>query len=157
MPLKPLFTDRDITRVFDKFQERADEVMLETLKYAGEHFVKVARDEKKDSSGKKVTDYNDITGNLRSSVGYIILRDGEIVAEDFHESKDGSDKTTGVNTGRRLARQLAQSHSRGYVLIGLAGMNYAVHVENIKGKDVITYASKATEQMLKELIQKIKR
>ena len=105
----------------------------------------------------KITDYRDITGNLRSSVGYIVLKDGQIVAEDFHESKKGSDKSTGVNRGRRLARQLAQSHSKGYVLIGLAGMNYAVHVENIKGKDVITYASKATEQLLKELIQKIKR
>jgi len=157
MPLKPLFTDKDISKVFDRFEERTDKILLETMKYAGEYFVKIARDEKTDEGGNKITDYRDITGNLRSSVGYIVLKDGKSVAEGFKVSGRGMGGSRGMQQGKKLARELGRTHDKGYVLIGLAGMNYAVFVENMKNKDVISFASKATQQMLKQLITKIKK
>ena len=77
--------------------------MLVFLQAGGEKFIEVAR-----RSGS----YKDQTGNLRSSIGYIIAKDGEVVTENLKESDKGTDKTTGKYKGRRLARSLSFSYWR---------------------------------------------
>ena len=57
--------------------------MLVFLQAGGEKFIEVAR-----RSGS----YKDQTGNLRSSIGYIIAKDGEVVTENFKEGDKGTDK-----------------------------------------------------------------
>lgn len=141
MSLIPLFSESDVRRWLDIFQERAEEKLLVTLRYAGEHFVKFARE-----SGK----YIDHTGNLRSSIGYVIVMNGEIIDSDFQVSgKGGTDKHTGKEKGEKLARVIAMIHNEGMVLIGVAGMEYAVYVEAMESKDVISGASERTEEILR--------
>lgn len=143
----PLFSQQDLENWFDIFQAKAEDKLMLLLMRAGEYFVKIAR-----KSGK----YIDHTGNLRSSIGYVIVNDGDIVNGDFQVSaKSGSDKETGKREAEKLAQQVAETHNEGLVLIGVAGMEYAVYVEAMEGKDVVSGAYIQTEQFLREAIQAI--
>lgn len=145
MSLKPLFSNKQTSEWFNHFQDRAEEKMYTLLQAAGERFVKYARE-----SG----DYKDQTGNLRSSVGYIILSDGNILTDNFEKSKEGSDRDKGKRQGYHIANEIALSYNKGFVLIGLAGMNYALCVE-AKGKDVISFANRETEEWLRKAINTV--
>jgi len=144
--LTPIFSSRDLNRMIFKFGDKVEEKILKILQRGGEMFIREAR-----LHGK----YNDITGNLRSSIGYVIVKDGRPIAGKIQEAKSGSDRRTGVATGERLLKQLAGEHTKGWVLIGVAGMDYAVYVENLDGKDVITGSAKETEQFLRTTIKKV--
>lgn len=55
---------------------------MNLLQRTGEEFVKIARLE---------GNYIDHTGNLRSSIGYVIVKDGRIVGKNFQLSeKEGT-------------------------------------------------------------------
>lgn len=139
--LTPMWTDRDVERWFNRFVDRAEDKIYKLLQRAGEEFVKVARE-----SGK----YDDHTGNLRSSIGYVIVADGKILTENFEKSDKGTDKTTGVNQASRLSQDLVKLYNKGFVLICVAGMQYAVYVEAMESKDVITSAAVHTEEWIKK-------
>ena len=62
--LTPLWNDDDIAHWFDIFIDRAEEKIFKLLQRAGEVFVTYARNK---------GNYRDCTGNLRSSVGYVIV------------------------------------------------------------------------------------
>ena len=145
--MTPLFSQQDLGNWLDIFQEKAKDKLILVLVRAGEYFVQIAR-----KSGK----YVDRTGNLRSSIGYVIVSDGDIVEEDFQVSvKVGSDKETGKREAEKLATQVAEIYNEGLVLIGVVGMEYAVYVEAIEGKEVISGAYIQTEQFLREAINKV--
>lgn len=93
----------------------ANERALAKLQYLGEEFVEAAR-----YHGT----YKDRTGNLRSSVGYVVAVDGAIEVDGFsaHNSKGAE----GVKEAKKLAKSLVRQNSSGYVLICMAGMDYAV-------------------------------
>lgn len=140
------FNDRDIGRFYDKFQKDAEKKFIETLTYAGEQGVRIAR-----VSGK----YTDITGNLRSSIGYVVISHGEIIKENYQRADKGSDKDTGLQQANRLAQTLASEFNTGIVLVLVAGMDYALYVESIKGKDVLASAITGTDKFLRETLKKI--
>lgn len=144
--LTPKFNDRDISRFYDKFREKAEKKFIEVLTYAGEEGVKKARE-----TGR----YDDITGNLRSSIGYAIVRRGDVLTEGYEMAKKGTDRVTGFNTGPKLVRQLAAQYDKGIMLILVAGMDYALFVENMETKDVLSGAIIGTEKLLRELLKKI--
>jgi len=144
--LTPLFNSRDIERMLDKFKNEAEEKILEILIYAGENGVKEAR-----LSGR----YNDITGNLRSSIGYTVLKNGKPVKESFEAAEKGTDRATGVKEAKRLVKEVAREHSKGYALILVAGMEYAVYVESIEGKDVLSGAVIGTERFLRDTLKQV--
>lgn len=143
--LIPLFSDKDVKAWFSIFQDQAEEKFLKALQYAGEYFVKIAR-----SEGR----YIDHTGNLRSSVGYAIVKEGMLVHSDFTKAGKGSDQASGQREGEKLARELAQIYNSGYVLIGMAGMEYAVSVEAIEGKDVISGSTERVIEILELALEK---
>lgn len=143
--LTPLFTTSQIDRWFEHFQSKAEDKMLVLLQAGGEKFIQVAR-----RSGS----YKDQTGNLRSSIGYVIAKDGKVVAENFKESDKGSDKSTGKFKGNRLAVEISMSHKGGYVLVGVAGMEYAAAVE-AKGYEVVSGANTQCEKYLRDTLKSV--
>ena len=132
---------------------RIDTLTVRALAYLGEQTVAMARSRSANES------WIDRTGNLRSSVGYIVLRDGEIVtASDFGQVLQGSE---GSDTGRRFAEEIARNIHSDYALVVVAGMNYASYVEAIEGKDVLAgpelFARKKLPGMLRQLRNQIMR
>lgn len=137
--IRALFGAQQIQSVFDRFQEDLDNKTLTVLQYMGEQFVNKAR----------LNDtYKDNTGNLRSSIGYIIIKDGAVIDNNFEGNNQG------VSKGQEVASKVSTSYPKGYVLIGVAGMDYAAYVE-AKSYDVIT-GSAPTSQELKSIFNEIK-
>jgi hypothetical protein len=134
-----------------------EKAILNTLFYLGERCVNQAR---------TLNTYRDQTGNLRNSVGYVVLKYGTVVrsnfrqtaqvvtvrAKKFRSTKGGS---SGVQAAKALAEELASNYSTGYVLIVVAGMNYAVKVES-SGKDVLTSAEQLAQTELPKLLKQLK-
>jgi len=144
--LRPLFSDREVSRFMDKFQSDAEQKFIEVLSYAGEQGVRTARE-----NGR----YNDITGNLRSSIGYAILKDGAPIREDYTPAGSGSEGPKGVNQAKRLVSEVALTHNKGFVLVMVAGMDYALFVETMQGKDVLGSTVIGTEKFLKDTLKKV--
>lgn len=144
--ITPLWDNKMIEKMFDRWQDDAEQKMLQILQRAGEEFVKIARE-----GGV----YLDHTGNLRSSIGYVIVRDGNVIEYSFARSNKGTDGATGVNKGRKLAYEIASGYKNGLTLIGVAGMEYALRVESIEGKDVISTATDMTDLWLRSYSAKL--
>ena len=72
--------------------------------------------------------YQDQSGNLTSSVGFVIVDNGKIVTEYGFEAIKPT-ATEGVAAGRGYATQLAATYPQGITTIVVAGMNYAAYVE----------------------------
>lgn len=84
--------------------------------------------------------YTDRTNNLRSSIGFVIYKDGEMISSYFTQSGVGNlgDGETGTEKGLQEAEEEAKNYNvNGYVCVLVAGMNYARAVES-KGYDVIS-------------------
>ena len=138
--LKPLFGRAFIQNTVNKFQESFNDKMYQTLLRAGEEFLNKAR-----INGN----YQDRTGNLRASIGYIILNNGKVLTQSF-----GGSRKEGSTQGKKVAKEIAQRYTRGFVLIGVAGMEYAAYVE-AKSYDVITGSAPGSED-LKSILSEIK-
>lgn len=136
-----MWSDREVERWFDYFVDRAEERIYRLLQRAGEEFVKIAR---------KKGNYKDRTGNLRSSISYVIVKDGDILTEDYELSSEGTDKQNGIREAKRLVSELVSIYSDGWVLVGVAAMPYAVYVEAIHNLDVISVATEHTEDWIKK-------
>ena len=120
--------------------ERERFKVIRQLSIIGEQCVNQAR-----ISERKGRDYKDQTGNLRASVGYVIVADGEIQElSGFEGAREGA------QTGMQYAQDLAAKHPTGFALIVVAGMNYAEYVA-AKGYDVLDSAELLAEKLCKEL------
>ena len=147
MGLEPNFSLKSITQKLEKEIANINNAVLNELKYVALEFVKTARS-KTDMQGS----FEDQTGNLRSSIGYLIFKNGQPVDENFDVTAQGQE-------GKRLGYEYGVNRSQselGYVLIVVAGMNYAVYVES-KGFDVITGSSFKAESDLKAAFDKLQR
>ena len=90
-------------------------------------------------NAKSIDTYKDQTGNLRSSIGYVIYYKGEEIESSFSpvatEIGDGKYGTSqGLSFARDKVKELA---GNGFVAVVVAGMDYAAYVE-AKGFDVLT-------------------
>jgi hypothetical protein len=81
--------------------------------------------------------FNDDTGNLRSSIGFILSYNSEVVVSNFEESSNGTDKVTGIQEGIEYSKKLSKEHPNGFIVTIVAGMEYASFVEAL-GYDVLT-------------------
>lgn len=129
--------------------ERVERLTIRALSKLGEQCVTKIRDRAGDKSW-----YNQ-TGNLRSSVGYVIAHNKNIIQySTFNQVKQGSE---GVKTGKDLAKELAKRYSNNYVLIVVAGMNYAEFVEAMDNKDVLASTELWAREQVPLMLEKLKR
>src|SRR5690606_3404962 len=146
MGLRPKFTKLDISRVVGERLVNMEQVIVDRFINIGLQFVRDARIK---------ADFKDRTGNLRSSIGFLVLKDGKVVREDFEQSNAGTDKKTGINRGLEFAQQIPELE-KGVSLVVVAGMQYAVYVEAM-GYDVLTGSSLEAENNLREAITFLER
>jgi hypothetical protein len=96
------------------------------------------------TEARKNGSYNDRSGNLRNSIGYVVLVDGRVYSGD-----QGSRPET-----QSLLAEVIPQFRTGIALIVAAGMEYAGYVE-ARGFNVITssrlLAQKLVPQMLTQL------
>lgn len=129
--------------------ERIQMLTIRALAYLGEQCVRLARDRAPELS------WIDHTGNLRSSIGYIISHKGNIIQySDFQQVKQGSE---GTKTGKDFAAEIAKQFSNEYVLVVVAGMNYAEFVEARDNKDVLATPELFAKKELPKMFEKLKR
>ena len=119
--------------------QRIEQQTIYNLSYVGDRCSNEAR---------STNSYKDQTGNLRSSIGYVIVKDG---MSDFTTVKNGREGTQG---GAAFARQLVKEFPSGIVLIVVAGMNYAAHV-SARGYNVLDSAELLAEQLVPSLMKQL--
>ena len=112
MPIKQTTTAEQIDAYIAQRVNAVQNAILYRMSYIGEQVLNAAR---------STNSYKDQTGNLRSSIGYVIVKDGSVVrASSFEQVKNGSD---GTSKGRSYAESLAARYKNGIALIVVAGMN----------------------------------
>lgn len=139
----------EIHKVLMKEANRAERPTIRALSYLGEQCVSRVRNR----GGNK--SWYDQSGNLRSSVGYVIAYNGSIIQySDFNQIKQGSE---GVTVGKKLAEELVKRYSSDYVLVIVAGMNYAEYVERKDNKDVLASTELWAIDQVPKMLEKLKR
>jgi len=137
MPLIPGFSQGSINSRIDRFVLNIEQRIILILAMVGEAFVNAAR---------STQTYHDQTGNLRSSIGYIIAKNGEIIQENVQGTSEGK------TNAKEVASEVLRENPKGFILIGVCGMEYAAAVES-KGYDVITGSIPAAKSLLKKKIK----
>jgi hypothetical protein len=156
--IKATFTLPDVEAYILQQKTRGEQAFLNVLNFAALEFVNEARSK---------TTYQDRTGNLRSSIGYIILQNGQQIFQDFRQAEvpianptEGEQNRPkqiiqdGVQTGIDFAATIASEYPKGIVLVCVAGMEYALYVE-AKGFDVITESSLNLITRIKTLLAQL--
>jgi len=141
MDLTPQFDGGDIDDTFDGWFLSIEDKIFEILKYAGEQFVNAARN---------LRTYLDQTGNLRSSIGFVIALDGKIKEENI------TGDSVGVAAAKETVQEVLSDNDNGFVLIGVAGMQYAGFVES-RGFDVISGNAIEAQNILQRLVNEVLR
>lgn len=110
-----------ISGITKQLIERMDSTIITQLQKLGEELVKYA---------KENHTYKDKSGNLTNSIGYIVVRNNEIVYTGG--AKPGVCMDAAMNTANKMLNEIQSTYS----LIIVGGMNYAAYVE-AKGYNVI--------------------
>lgn len=129
--------DKETFRLdLSKMLVRNENIILMNLNRIGLNFVTNAR---------TIDTYKDQTGNLRSSIGYVITTDGVVITDNFEATlnEDGREQ------GEQYAIEISSKERGKYVLVCVAGMNYAGYVEAM-GYDVITGSELLAKQDFKK-------
>ena len=112
-----------------------------------EIFVTKLEDHAKLSAG-----YKDQTGNLKSSIGGVVLKNGVPITYRGFEGK-GAD---GVNTGLEYINSLISNYKKGYVILVVAGMDYAAYVEDYHDLNVLKKTELKMARELPKLLLNLK-
>ena len=143
MPIKRLTPTTEIDRYIAGRVEAIKKALVYNLCAVGEQVLNAAR---------LTNSYKDQTGNLRSSIGYVVAVDGEIVQmSSFDTVKEGREGSQG---GKEYAMQLVWDFPHGIVLIVVAGMNYASYV-SAKGYDVLDSSELLADKLVPQMLQQL--
>ena len=144
MAIKAKASPQLFKEVADKASEILNDEISKGLAYLGEQCVKRIREDR--------TNWQDQTGNLRSSIGYAVCNYGRTLFESQFESVTGKTGTgtSGSQTGKNYVETLAKQYADVYTLVVVAGMDYSEYLE-LKGYDVL----QGTEVWAKAEIDKV--
>lgn len=138
MGVKASIPQAQVSRILREEVAKQQKVLIRTMLYCAEEITNAAR---------TTNSYQDQTGNLRSSVGCIVIVDGRIIQEyGFEQVKEG---TQGVTDGKEFAHSLVSRFPKGIAIIAVAGKEYASYVAD-KGYDVLDSA----EELAKVVVEK---
>lgn len=138
----------EIDALIEAEAKRVDKLIIQALAGLGDECVTEARDRSQEDS------WFNQTGNLRSSVGYVVVAHGKIVKRSgFETIMSGSE---GSLIGKRLAEELAKNYSSGYALIVVAGMHYAEYVEAKESKSVLASAELLAHTEVYNMVEKLR-
>ena len=139
MPSVEEFLLREAQKVADK--------TIRMLSRLGDDCINEARDRSPEAS------WYDHSGCLRSSVGYVITRNGNIInMSNFRVVKQGSE---GQRKGKEYASWLAKHSTDNFALIIVAGMPYASEVEAMNNKVVLASAELMAREKLPGYLQRL--
>jgi len=180
MAIKAKFTMDGVRKRCDAFLAEIEKRQIEMLQNLGEKCVTHAQ------NVPTAQGFHDQTGNLRSSIGYMVFKDGVAVHTGYEavsvpsgtikvrrttkrKLKDGTVKTYsymanvkvgGSGTeGAQAGQNLANQvgqNTKGLALVVTAGMNYAAYVE-AKGRDVLASAEILAQRELPRMLDKLAR
>lgn len=138
-----------------KCNEIIKRLTIRALSELGEQCVTKIRDRAGDKS------WYDHTGNLRSSVGYIVLYEGKeaqrggFMPTSAPEGNGSKGKQEGQNYLEETAKTVAESSD--FSLVVVAGMNYAGVVEAMDNKDVLASTELWAREQVPLMLEKLKR
>ena len=143
MPIKMTTTNAEIEKYLQGELAKRRQAVIRNLRYLGERCINEARD-----SGS----YSDRTGNLRTSIGYVVVSDGKpigapVLAGGSPEGEAQSRKT--------IEQVVSETTGQGLVLIVVAGMHYAKYVES-RGYNVLTSAQLLAEEQVPVILNKLR-
>lgn len=138
-----------LDRLIDQKVDTWLESIMEKYRKAGRQFTERARSKVK-SGPFTGGGFGNITYDLRSSIGYLLMYNGMVIESYFPTVSTGKDGST---TGDAYAREIATGNSfdNGIALICVAGKEYAYYVE-AKGYDVISGSSDHFDTELTNLL-----
>lgn len=139
----------EIERMIRQQIEEIDRQTLEQFKRVLARALDIQRAKVRANGG-----YNDDTGQLRSSVGGIIYKNGKVLYEDFKLAPYGTDKEPGIREGRDKAL-LALRETSGWGITIVAGKEYASWVESKHGLSVLIDAQKELVKTLDQAFNEI--
>lgn len=143
MPIRQITPMSEIDRYTEQRLRGLEQAVIRTLSYCGELCLNVAR---------STNSYKDQTGNLRSSIGYVVAVDGRIVNQSSFETvKEGGQ---GSKQGAAFAKQLVRRFPKGICLIVVAGMEYAAHVKN-RGYDVLDSSELTADRIVPYMLKQL--
>lgn len=151
MSIEMMTTNQQLDKFFEIAEKEARNQVINYLAYLGEECISMVRE------GKQAGLWIDRTGNLRSSIGYVVVVDGEIEQlGGFTTTENGTELgASGKVEGRTYVEQLAQQNNKGFSLILVAGMAYASYVEAMENKDVLANAELYARQEAPKLVSKL--
>lgn len=143
MPIRQVTPNSEINSYIERKLEIWRQLLIRNFSYIGEQVLNAAR---------STDSYKDQTGNLRSSLGYVVAVDGRVAdISSFAVVKNGQE---GSKTGADYARKLARKYPKGIVLIVCAGMNYAAYV-SAKGYDVEDSAELLADRLVPQMLRQL--
>lgn len=143
MPIRQITPKSKIDAYIEARMNRLKRAIIYNLCVVGEK----VRNEALDNGS-----YTDRTKNLRSSVGYVVVVDGQVYKMSAFGKPDGNDE--GRSTGMSYARSLAGKFPKGIVLIVVAGMRYASYV-SAKGYNVLDSSELLADQLVPKMLKQL--
>ena len=143
---------RELRDAMNKKVKDAQDQFIANLAQIGEKVVTQIRN-------SDISAWNDQSGALRSSIGYVVSQDGKPVKISNFERvigpKESPDNVNGSQIGRDFAISTASLYTKGIALIIVAGMDYAAYVEKVENKTVLARGEIEAKKLVAEMVEQL--